>query len=62
MGLVGVSVVGAGSGEHRWAVRTLRLLVLVGVDERTVKLDCLHAREVPPALGTAVPIFNELLP
>ena len=62
MRLVGMSVVSARPGEHGRAVRALRLLVLVGVDEGTVKLDGLHAREVPPAFRAAVPLFYELLP
>ena len=57
-----MSVVCAGTREHCRAVRTLRLLVLVGVDQRAVQLHRLDAREVPTAFRTAVPVVNQLFP
>ena len=60
MSLVGVTVERAGSRERGRTVGTLCLLVLVGVDERAVKLDGLHAGEVSTTFRTAVPIFHKL--
>ena len=60
MRLIGMTVIGAGTREHGWTVGTLCLLVLVGVDERAVKLDGLHAGEVTTTFRTAVPIFHKL--
>jgi hypothetical protein len=60
MRLIGVTIVGTGTREHGRTVWTLRLLVLVGVDERAVKLDGLHAGEVSTTFRTAVPVFHKL--
>ena len=60
MRLVGVTVKGACPRERGRAVGTLRLLFLVGVDERAVKLDGLHAGEVSTTFRTAVPVFHKL--
>ena len=61
MRLVGVTVKGACPRERGRAVGTLRLLFLVGVDERTVKLDSLRGGEVSTTFRTAVPVILKLI-
>jgi len=61
MRLVGVTVKGASTCESGRAVRTLRLLLLVDMDERAVKLDSLCGGKVPTTLRTAKPVILKLV-